>query len=176
MPCARTQSAALERNTWKLTRLIWSGGVQADARLPFDALISTAWYMLSCCLGSLPRRKRSAVGRGAVGRGQQARGHAHPHLDDAIRLGPALHGQPVDRLGQHLVQDRRGGDRAVGQLHRLVVAVARPDADRDLRRVAHRPGVAPFVGRAGLGCHGPVGQGQVVGVGAERDRARAVDR
>ena len=64
--------------------------------------------------------------------------------------------------------------RAVGQLHRLVVAVAGPDAHGELRRVAHGPGIAPLVGRAGLGCNGAIRQGQVVRVRAERGGPRAV--
>ncbi len=74
MPCARTQSAAPDGNTWKVTRLSWSGGVQAEASLPFDALISTAWYRLSCCFGSLPRRKRSAPVEGQSGEGSKPEG------------------------------------------------------------------------------------------------------
>ena len=46
--------------------------------------------------------------------------------------------------------DRARAIDAGNLLHRRVVAVADPDADRDIGRVADRPGVVPFVAGAGL--------------------------
>jgi hypothetical protein len=45
---------------------------------------------------------------------------------------PPFDRQTLDALGQDAIEDRRGRDGAVGQLHRLVVAVAGPDSHREL--------------------------------------------
>ncbi len=145
--------------------------------MPFSLLIiERLEHVIGLRWAPCPARN-SSVGRlRAIRRRQQAGGHAHPHVLQPRRLLPTLHRLALHALLHHGMEDGRRAQGAGRLLHRLVVAVARPHAHGQLRRIAQRPVVDDSCWSCRSWPPAAVRQLQVLRKGAERQPGGGRDR